>query len=476
MKVKFFIVILLVLSILLVFNNDKDNKVLENNKEENLNKTLAVLLEQEDGKYEEVEDNTWKNKEGYEFDKTLSKCENGSKLSYNKETKKIELHTTSSDKCYVYFSKIKPLHEICNDNTLACVIAKKQGQAISGLPKDTEYNNKEYSGELLLHDSNSTDETIRTYGADDGGYRYSGDNPNNFVCFGPGAEGYSNGEGTCPDENLYRIIGVFPFDENGNQLTKPSLYAKYLVKLIQSEYATHEQLGIESIGTPYTHNDEYTSFKRVKDIPQDGFYWNKDTNAWLDENWNYWEKNEQKSTLNQILNDSEKGYLHYLYNSQNEEQKGINWTSKIATVKWNVGGWKYIVTPKEMYIGEMANSNGLQTVLGIKAENQIGLMYVYDYGFASDKSNWKTNLSQYNTNGNIQKNWLFNGISEWFIQRYISSGKDTVYVLTYLGVVSGSNNIHIYGNAVRPTFYLNEDIQYVGGDGTAKTPYKISIN
>ena len=63
-----------------------------------------------------------------------------------------------------------------------------------------------------------------------------------------------------------------------------------------------------------------------------------------------------------------------------------------------------------------------------------------------------------------------------FLNGLSSSGKDTVYVLTYLGVVSGSNNIHIYGNAVRPTFYLNEDIQYVGGDGTAKTPYKISIN
>ncbi|MEG0977345.1 MAG: hypothetical protein RSF02_02200 [Bacilli bacterium] len=43
-------------------------------------------------------------------------------------------------------------------------------------------------------------------GANDGSYRFSGANPNNYVCFGPG----STKKGiTCPDNNLYRIIGVF---------------------------------------------------------------------------------------------------------------------------------------------------------------------------------------------------------------------------------------------------------------------------
>ena len=39
-------------------------------------------------------------------------------------------------------------------------------------------------------------------GAGDNSYRYTGANPNNFVCFGSNAE-------TCPSDNLYRIIGVF---------------------------------------------------------------------------------------------------------------------------------------------------------------------------------------------------------------------------------------------------------------------------
>ncbi len=38
--------------------------------------------------------------------------------------------------------------------------------------------------------------------AADNSYRYSGANPNNYVCFGSDAS-------TCPNDNLYRIIGVF---------------------------------------------------------------------------------------------------------------------------------------------------------------------------------------------------------------------------------------------------------------------------
>ena len=38
--------------------------------------------------------------------------------------------------------------------------------------------------------------------AADNSYRYAGSNPNNYVCFGSDAS-------TCPNDNLYRIIGVF---------------------------------------------------------------------------------------------------------------------------------------------------------------------------------------------------------------------------------------------------------------------------
>ncbi len=48
----------------------------------------------------------------------------------------------------------------------------------------------------LVHHSSSL-----TNGAGDNSYRYSGEDPNNYVCFGSDAD-------VCPSANLYRIIGI----------------------------------------------------------------------------------------------------------------------------------------------------------------------------------------------------------------------------------------------------------------------------
>ena len=69
---------------------------------------------------------------------------------------------------------------------------------------------------LYYHDGVGT-YTNAVQEAGDNSYRYSGANPNNYVCFGSNAE-------TCPDEYLYRIIGVF---DNQVKLIKAISYGKY---------------------------------------------------------------------------------------------------------------------------------------------------------------------------------------------------------------------------------------------------------
>ena len=54
--------------------------------------------------------------------------------------------------------------------------------------------------------------------AGDNSYRYAGANPNNYVCFGSDAS-------TCPDDNLYRIIGVFGSEV---KLIKSTSYGEYV--------------------------------------------------------------------------------------------------------------------------------------------------------------------------------------------------------------------------------------------------------
>ena len=64
--------------------------------------------------------------------------------------------------------------------------------------------------------------------AGDNSYRYAGANPNNYVCFG-------STESPCPEENLYRIIGIFDDDKDTN----------YQIKLIKADYVTNVMLGTD---------------------------------------------------------------------------------------------------------------------------------------------------------------------------------------------------------------------------------------
>ena len=56
------------------------------------------------GEYQVSTDSEWLGDE-YIFNETLSKCENGSTLSWNNDTQRIVMQTNSSDKCYIYFDK-----------------------------------------------------------------------------------------------------------------------------------------------------------------------------------------------------------------------------------------------------------------------------------------------------------------------------------------------------------------------------------
>ena len=163
-----------------IFNTSIYKIVLKNEKTPSKMHTNALTMMYEieagSGEYTVTSDNTWQ-QDGYVFNERLSGCENGSELSWDDERKVVILSTNVSDKCYVYFDVYVP--------TLADYI-------ISQYTVDGENG-------IYLHDGQGT------YGAQEAGdnsYRFSGANPNNYVCFG-------SDEGICPEDNLYRIIGVF---------------------------------------------------------------------------------------------------------------------------------------------------------------------------------------------------------------------------------------------------------------------------
>ena len=265
-----------------------------------------------------------------------------------------------------------------------------------------------------------------TNGANDGSYRYAGpsDTTNNFVCFG-----YDSTDGTCPSDNLYRIIGVFDGE----------------VKLIKYDYAKSTLLGTdgEYYGS-YSGNGTNKGQNSKEEIGV--YYWNKNTNN------NTW----SESRLNTInLN---KNYLNKI------DENGTKWSEKISDHTWKVGGntWSDIAeqTAPTAYQNEI-NSPATNKTVNAK----VGLMYVSDYGYAASSSSWSTILNNYEKV--TANNWMYMGLYEWTLAPQ-TDVSNYAFGVSYGGVVY---NGYVYFNrAARPVLYLKSTIGYGGGSGTAAKP------
>ena len=101
--------ILLIAGLIFKFNvtkNINEESLKPKGEKKNL---LSMNLEQTAGAgdYKTVTQSEWPT-DGYKFNSELSRCENGSKLSWD-DTKKVVVVTGNlSDKCYVYFDIYQP--------------------------------------------------------------------------------------------------------------------------------------------------------------------------------------------------------------------------------------------------------------------------------------------------------------------------------------------------------------------------------
>ena len=458
MKKKYIILSIITLVLLIAFVTSfnyfkTSNTYVENNSnnQTKITKGISMNLEQTAGAgdYKQVTQSNWPG-DDYAFNAELSKCENGSTLSWDNTKNVVVFSGNVSDKCYVYFDKY--VLPVINDVTVEVaytsvhvkVDASEGSNKIEGYyyylgqrPVQLNGNNEytytnltlgnhpisiiirvrdtkgkfsiAYEKKIILSDLTLINYVKSQYtgtqgknniyyhdsslanGAGDNSYRYAGasDSVNNYICLGSDAT-------TCPDANLFRIIGVF-----GDK-----------TKVIRAK----------SAGTQI---------------------WDKNgSNTW------------STSSLNTYLNGT---YLTSLGTL----------ADKIATTTWKVGGgsstYLYDV-PKTAYQYEVGSGASTTT-----HDAKIGLMYVSDYGFAADQSGWTTKLSSYNSN--TSKNWLYLGSTELTISR---SSDDTTRVFR----VSSTGNVNYYfvadSYAVRPSFNLESSVKYVSGSGSMSDPVRIN--
>ena len=411
-----------VASIILVVK--KSNSVYEEESKPKVVKHKSMLsmnLEQTagSGDYKTVTQSSWPT-EGYKFNAELSKCENGSTLSWDDTKKAVIVSGNLSDKCYVYFDIYQP--------TLAEYIK-------------SQYTGTQGENNIYYHDSDLAN------GAGDNSYRYAGANPNNFVCFG-------TTESPCPTDNLYRIIGVF--GENYHGVT-----GKQLVKLIKYDYMTTDELGTDGDysqtykewGMDSTYKGTYGDGERI------GVYY-----------WNYKATGSATNTWSTSLLNKTNLNTNFINNI------GTTWANKIATVTWKVGGntWANIGTKTSSvaYTNEITNPVTTNTTDNATTYSaKIGLMYVSDYGFAASPDAWTLTMSSYNNTTATNNNWMYMGLYEWTISRD-ADRSDRAFDVDFGGNVS---NFNVHGNyGVRASFNLESSVSYVSGSGSMSDPIVIN--
>ena len=411
-----------VASIILVVK--KSNSVYEEESKPKVVKHKSMLsmnLEQTAGAgdYKTVTQSSWPT-EGYKFNAELSRCENGSTLSWDDTKKAVIVSGNLSDKCYVYFDIYQP--------TLAEYIK-------------SQYTGTQGENNIYYHDSDLAN------GAGDNSYRYAGANPNNFVCFGSDTS-------PCPTDNLYRIIGVFGEGYHG-------VTGKQLVKLIKYDYMTTDELGTDGDysqtykewGMDSTYKGTYGDGERI------GVYY-----------WNYKATGSATNTWSTSLLNKTNLNTNFINNI------GTTWANKIATVTWKVGGNTYAnisdVVPATTYQNEIVNPVTTNTTDNATTYSaKIGLMYVSDYGFAASPDAWTLTMSSYNNTTATNNNWMYMGLYEWTISRDADSSSVAFGVFSDGGVYFSGVNGSI---GVRASFSLESSVSYVSGSGSMSDPIVIN--
>lgn len=247
-----------------------------------------------------------------------------------------------------------------------------------------------------------------------------GDNVKNFVCFG-------SNENICPEEYLYRIIGVF--DDS--------------VKLIKWTYIDDEMIGKEYKYGQQKYKYYYSYLRNPVNIKI--YIWDNTGDA----NW---------STSSTNISGLNNNYLNYL---------GSSWSDKIKISDWQIGGNNrdtLNLTAKEVYENEIVNP-----AANVLYKAKVGLMYISDYGYAMKPDGWTGSLEGgYGSRYYRFDNWLYDGGHSWVITKDTNSGK-VIAIKGHAPLIQISK----YGGGIKPVFYLKSNVAYISGTGTEKDPYRI---
>lgn len=320
---------------------------------------------------------------------------------------------------------VRYISELYNNNSKTIVINN-----------DIEYN---YATSVNLMNDRLGSTSINL---DGGNIRYYGSNPSNYIYFN--CSDYSNQ--TSNNCELWRIIGIF----DGN------------VKIVRNSIIGNLSWDT-SASTVNSGNG---------------------VNEWND------------ADLMKVLNPGYEsltigGSLYYngkdgsfYYGNNNGTNNNINFINlgiknditrnMIASVNWPLGGFSSSsIYSNQAYQYERETNvyNGRKT----NWTGKIALMYMSDYGYATDFNKCNKKLIEYNDSSCTNNNWLF--VSNFYFHLLSPNFKnpDVAWGISSNGRSSTDGYTCSDTISVRPVLYLKNDISKFDGDGSKNNPYRIKL-
>ncbi len=455
--------------------------------------SISIMYENSSGTYEKSKDGSWP--DDFFLNPEKSSCESKTAIGYDINDDEIIFKGDHPEKCKLYFD---------NDITLANYIKSiyvydgyndiyfhdKKGEYVNA---DLEAGDNSYrysGGGYLLTDKALTEgyktgyDVIKGYYNAQNGYQindYAGssryrleydtsqtfgtlkeaikkaveddylvkNDVNNYICL----QALENG--SCPEDSLYRIIGVIPTDvqDKDNQNKKEDL-----VKLVKADIANKELLGSDN-----NYKGEVS--------PPKNYLGNK---AKLS---NYILTSEE--TLDMTKSDFFTKNLNETYKNYLQTLDG-NLLSKIETLNWKIGKNKsdsyYKGNASIFYECEQSEDKKYLTM-------QIGIPYGSDYMYAANPMYWHFTSGGAPWSGDvlvpkdyreaIWQNWFFIGGSHILVLDAREDDQKVLTRITDYGLVVSVTAKNFTVN-VQPSFYLKANVKYQSGDGTIENPFIIA--
>ena len=279
-------------------------------------------------------------------------------------------------------------------------------------------------------------------------YRYYGPNPNNYICLD------MEGQSTCPDKHLYRIIGsIYEEFKDANilKVIKATPLTDGTTSAFSWDYKVNN--GSDSYDniwatiTSDDYSDSLTSGSQLMKLLNSGAWWNGTSGS-------YYNNSTTATTVNFTnykLSDVAKSYI----------------TSSV----YYLGG--YDNTPpltNEMY-GYERGTLRYNTDRPLLWVGNVGLMYPSDYGYAAGNT-CVTGTKLYDYEGGcMNKDWLYISNTYQWLMSPDSGDSGFAFYVDSSGYVGPNRVIAAY--SARPVFYLNA-VDICAGTGTSAAPYILS--